>query len=1314
MPVTFEDVAVRFSAEEWEILEGWQKELHKEVMEKNYQLLISLGQSVPALALLSLTEEREAGGDQIPIIAGEQDLARDGGRSAGEELAFADGDPDVGQLWDSGRSGEDGCPTPAGEEERQGSLHLSALMKLVEEIPEFLFGNSKGSVEPADSEAEMGAEEASADEIAAENSHLQGLLSCLKEIPVNGAPHPSMQNCSRQGDMEQESREREMKGCCAPVKREVTTERSPSKELTGAVALSPRYPSTPASSARGDADKRRREPGLWKCSYEAAMAGNSPLQGLLNCLKDRIVHKPQHALPSPCKPPRGSAHRDPGQRRPASKDGSSSAAGAAAGSSSGRALPACGFSGSSSQGPETQLWGRPAGVKAKVVPKDPLLRSLENCLTDEARNSAAQPPPSHSSSSAVLRALGETPRRGTRSLFAEVKTEAGMEDSHLLSYLKDMATLSPHHHSTPPRSAPASCTEQEKEQRRVEAGLWNSSPEEVTPGTCLKEVPIHTPCASQVLASKTGADMSPRRPEARMMQWRCGAEVSPGNSPLHGLKTCLTNTPVPSHGQSTTPASHSPGSGSPDPRRPEAAAWPVKTEGQRRVHSVPVMREAVPENPPLHGLGGCWTGIASHSGSPARCIEGDVEQWTPETGAWPSCADRAVSGLTPPLCGLENCLKDISGNRPRGSSATASYFCTSRAQGDAEQRGPVTRPQRAGAAAANMASSPLDGLMKCLKEISASRLGFTSTPSGCSSASSAEGDSDLRGAKPGTWSWGSDEISPENSPLQGLEKCLEEISGPGPRTSSIPVTRAVAGSQQGDMPQRRPEMGDWDFHGADTRQVLTANGHLQGPENCLAEIAAPRSSPSQAPSSSAREDAQQGRSAHVRPSGNRGEPGNLEVPALSGSELATEHLALPQKEITAARQTPSSSPAHCSSPAGSVQGDGTLKRPEVRSRKLSRKDPRAETPRLHGPETCQSEVPGPRGSRPDTPLGSSSSSPQRDVGERSPQPGRCRLHRDVLPADAFRCGLSPCPKGARESGPCHSNTLSGTSFASDASDQRRPRTPEKGIKRPYPKARTGAGRSPNTDSCTSGDDGGQKVDAEWEELPKRTCSSATPSSWGPCSCEGGKPLDPNREISAIKAILSEKLDQISQDLAAMRRDVSNIQSRMDRLDWDSRGWALELAALQKSNKCLSETMRRLENRCLVLENRSRRNSLRLAGLPEGSEGGDPITFLQRTLPIVLNLPVDSPPLEVESARRVHGGARWDPSTRPRALVFRLLRFSDKLTIMRAVRKCTEPLSCGGARVAIFPDICPKLGWRRRARCAAIRRLWRAAELHFGP
>ncbi|XP_067400660.1 uncharacterized protein [Emydura macquarii macquarii] len=213
---------------------------------------------------------------------------------------------------------------------------------------------------------------------------------------------------------------------------------------------------------------------------------------------------------------------------------------------------------------------------------------------------------------------------------------------------------------------------------------------------------------------------------------------------------------------------------------------------------------------------------------------------------------------------------------------------------------------------------------------------------------------------------------------------------------------------------------------------------------------------------------------------------------------------------------------------------------------------------------------------------------------------------------------------------------------------------------------------------------------------------------------GQEATGPQGEISAIKAVLSAKLDQLSQDLAAACRDVSGVQSRMEQLERDSRGWALELTALQKGNRCLSETVRRLENRCHVLENRSRRNSLRLAGLPEGAEGGDPVTFLQGTLPTVLDLPADSPPLEIESARRVLGGARWDPASRPRALVFRLLRFSDKLAIMRAVRKRTEPLAWAGTRVAIFPDVCPKLCRRRRARYAAVRRLWRAAELHFGP
>ncbi|XP_033916282.1 zinc finger protein 324A [Melopsittacus undulatus] len=43
MLVTFEDVTVHFSPEEWAVLAGWQRQLYREVMLENYQAVSSLG-----------------------------------------------------------------------------------------------------------------------------------------------------------------------------------------------------------------------------------------------------------------------------------------------------------------------------------------------------------------------------------------------------------------------------------------------------------------------------------------------------------------------------------------------------------------------------------------------------------------------------------------------------------------------------------------------------------------------------------------------------------------------------------------------------------------------------------------------------------------------------------------------------------------------------------------------------------------------------------------------------------------------------------------------------------------------------------------------------------------------------------------------------------------------------------------------------------------------------------------------------------------------------------------------------------------------
>uniref|UniRef100_H3A364 L1 transposable element RRM domain-containing protein n=1 Tax=Latimeria chalumnae TaxID=7897 RepID=H3A364_LATCH len=107
---------------------------------------------------------------------------------------------------------------------------------------------------------------------------------------------------------------------------------------------------------------------------------------------------------------------------------------------------------------------------------------------------------------------------------------------------------------------------------------------------------------------------------------------------------------------------------------------------------------------------------------------------------------------------------------------------------------------------------------------------------------------------------------------------------------------------------------------------------------------------------------------------------------------------------------------------------------------------------------------------------------------------------------------------------------------------------------------------------------------------------------------------------------------------------------------------------------LQETINKLQDKADDLENRSRRCNLRLVGLPEGEEAW---------LPTLLNLPELSDNLEIERAHRTFL-SKVRNVDRPRMLLFKLLRYRDKETILRQARNL-GPLTFNKP-IYLFPDM----------------------------
>ncbi|XP_026957352.1 protein KRBA1 isoform X1 [Sagmatias obliquidens] len=630
--MAFQDLAVRFSEDEWRLLGEGQRALYLDVMRENYETLASLG-TVELLPLSAFLCPSEPGG------------AVGGGGCA------ADGqDPPRG----GGPLG--GAP--------QHSLHLSALVQLVKEIPEFLFGEVSPESRGASLDGEGASPEAAA--VMGDTCPLRGLLGCLPDTPVSRPGLAAMPS----GSSSRSPPRARGQGSPLPIKT-ADMPRPVEEESPGAPSQEPSPPTCSPGRRKSHRNQERRATGA---GAAGTSPGNSPLQGLINCLKEILEPGPQHP------------------ERPL------------------RFLPPAGSLGASQlTGAELRPGSPPWAVKTETASGACPLQSLLNCLKEIPEARDKQPSPSgardpwlqedpgawkrNSGGPRPFQTPPPGPGPGAGSVLSAVKVEDGWAQGPPEPTACELSkrTHGPSTAGSPGDSGGTARVQVPSWGSAARAGSASSSPLEALEA-CLRGIPLSGSLPSQPPASSWSQSPQPgdpgsQRPELQRLGshsrgsqgtsasfsssssidgdldfqspegsqgHRPGKGSREGSSPLQGLENCLREMPAPGP-QPTWPCSSA---GHRGPRRVESKNWTAGVEGLRGEACEPAHLGQRGGDVPTRSLRLASPQALAPGTIPACHQQGPKDPGAARPGPWRWLPDGPATKPSPLHC-LENSLKGI-------------------------------------------------------------------------------------------------------------------------------------------------------------------------------------------------------------------------------------------------------------------------------------------------------------------------------------------------------------------------------------------------------------------------------------------------------------------------------------------------------------------------------------------------------------------------------------------------------------------------------------------------------------------------------
>lgn len=191
--------------------------------------------------------------------------------------------------------------------------------------------------------------------------------------------------------------------------------------------------------------------------------------------------------------------------------------------------------------------------------------------------------------------------------------------------------------------------------------------------------------------------------------------------------------------------------------------------------------------------------------------------------------------------------------------------------------------------------------------------------------------------------------------------------------------------------------------------------------------------------------------------------------------------------------------------------------------------------------------------------------------------------------------------------------------------------------------------------------------------------------------------------------LKEKFGGLKETVSLMRQDLQKIRERTTAVEGRVSEVEDQLPPLNRDVRMATQNAFQALNKTDEIENRLRRNNVRIVGLPEKVEGRDPTTFIEEWLQEVFGKEAFSSIYTVERAHRVPPRP-LPPGNPPRSMLARLLNYKDREVILRLARE-KGSIKHNGTKVSFYPDFSAEVQ-RRRSKFMEVKKRLQRLQLSY--